>query len=132
MKVPALVRMLSTTPVLLGPTTVDRFICQSRGVGAKARLQNRIVEGGGKEMLLRNQALLIVKKCGCFTLLQPPISNMIMQAGKVACAHLYRRELQHVRRLRPRQEVVVDEGLSTELKEIMCAWIRVHGEWDRA
>ena len=38
-------------------------------------------------------------------------------------AYLYRRELQHVRCLCPRQEVVVDESLSTELKEIMC----VHG-----
>ena len=35
-------------------------------------------------------------------------------------AYLYRRELQHVRCLCPRQEVMVDESLRPGLKEAMC------------
>ena len=35
-KVPAEVRMLSTTPVLFGPTTVERFICARDRAGTKA------------------------------------------------------------------------------------------------
>ncbi len=39
--VPALVRTLSTTPVLLGPTTVDRFIFKGNRWGLGSRISSK-------------------------------------------------------------------------------------------